>query len=126
MGLAFVDEVGDGFYFVVRSVNIGQSVGSLVADGGEAEGANLEKMVEDAVLAERDVLDEAVLDNISRVYKGGRADALDDAAVSDIHAVRAVDGLRNKAGDEDNDVKREDDEAEIMESVVVDIENSVI
>ena len=82
-------------------------------------------MIENAVLAERDVFDKAKLDDICRVNEGRGANFLDCAVISDIHLVGAINGLGDKAGNEDNRIEGKDNQAKISDCGVVDVKDGV-
>ena len=109
----------------MRSINIFECVGRLVADGRHAESAEAADMINKRALMEGDILNAAELDNVSRVCEDGAAGFLNDAAVSDVNVVSVVNALRNEAAEENENIEEENDEAEIMARSIVHLKDGV-
>ncbi len=116
----------DGLNFIVRRVNVFEGVGRLITDGRKAKDTEVAEVVNQGILAERDILNTTKLDNIGRVCKDGAAGFLDTAAVGDINVVSVVNALSNEATEAEQDVKQEDDETEIVASCRIHLEDGII
>ena len=89
----------------------------------------MEEVINERSLTERDVLNTTKLDNVGRVRKEGVAGFLDQTVVGDVNLVGIIDALADHAAEEEDNVKREDAEAKIMQRGLVhreDIVNGVI
>ena len=95
-----MDEVGDDFEFIGGGVDVFESVGGLVADGGHAHGAEAEKIFEDAGLLERDVFNGNEVDDVSAGSEKRGGAVVDEALVSDVEGVAFVNVRTDEAGDD--------------------------
>ena len=92
-----MNEVGDGVELVGRSINEREGVGCFVTNGRHADGAVVEKSLDDARLFETDVLNAGQFDDVGRVRKKTRNGDLDGAFVGDEKFVAKVDFGTDKA-----------------------------
>ena len=107
-----MDEVGDGLNLICGGIDEAEGVGSLVADGRHADGAEMENIVEKAGLLETDVFDPLELDDIGGFVKESVAGLLNDAMVGDVDFVVEIDFRPDSAREEEEDVDDKDDDAE--------------
>ena len=106
-----MDEVGDGLNLVGGSIDEAEGVGGLVADGGHADGAHVEEVVEEAGLGVGNIFDAGELDDIRGFVEEGVGGDLDGAFVGDVHFVIEIDLGADDAGQDEDAVEAEDDEA---------------
>ena len=110
--LFFVDEMGNGLNLVGGGVYETEGIGGLVADGGHADGAEMENIVDEAGLLETDVFDPLELDDIGGFVKESVAGLLNDAMIGDVDFVVEIDFRPDSAREEEEDIDDEDDDAE--------------
>ena len=66
-------------------------------------------MIDEGVLAERNILNTAELNNIRGIREDWAARFLNDTVICDIDMVRVINALCNKATEEEEDIEHEDD-----------------
>ncbi len=91
--------------FIRRGVNEGEGVGGFVADGGHADGAIVEEVVEERRLFEGDVFDAREFDDVDGSGEEGLDGVVEDAFVGDEEFVSEVDSAGDEAAEEQDDVK---------------------
>ena len=84
MGILGTNEFGELGEGVIREgIEVGESISGFVADGGEAELAEVEDMIEKGSLLKADVFDVFEGDDVEGLGEEGSGGVLDEAAVGD-------------------------------------------
>ena len=103
----------DKFKLVIGSVNERESVGGFVADGGKAESAEVENVVEEAGLFVRDVFDAGELDDVGGFSEEGVLSVVDDAFVGDEEFVSEINLRAEKTRENEDSVEPAEEKPEI-------------
>lgn len=117
--------MGNNTNFIGGSINIGEGIGSLIADCGETQSTNLKHVLDDTRLVETNVFDGDKVNNIGGFRKKRTNTVLNNTAVGDKDFVGVVNIGSNEPDHEENAVKGDHEGGEVAPSGVIKIEKGV-